>query len=95
DMPAAAAGLIFINGLGAITGPVITGWVMGMMGPRGYFLFMGLLLVALAGYAGWRMTRRKVDMADQTGGYTPISPTASSLAVELALEAAHEDGPTE
>ncbi|MGC1429821.1 MAG: MFS transporter, partial [Albidovulum sp.] len=60
DMPAAAAGLIFINGLGAITGPVITGWVMGMMGPRGYFLFMGLLLVALAGYAGWRMTRRKV-----------------------------------
>ncbi|MGB3178833.1 MAG: MFS transporter [Albidovulum sp.] len=95
DMPAAAAGLIFINGLGAITGPVITGWVMGLMGPRGYFLFMGLLLVALAGYAGWRMTRRKVDMADQTGGYTPISPTASSLAVELALEAAHEDGPTE
>ncbi|MGB7260958.1 MAG: MFS transporter [Albidovulum sp.] len=95
DMPAAAAGLIFINGLGAITGPVITGWVRGMMGPRGYFLFMGLLLVALAGYAGWRMTRRKVDMSDQTGGYTPISPTASSLAVELALEAAHEDGPTE
>ena len=43
DMAAASAGLIFINGLGAITGPVITGWIMAQVGPNGFFLFMAVL----------------------------------------------------
>ncbi len=47
-MAAASAGLIFINGLGAITGPLITGWVMAKIGPPGFFLFMGVLFAALA-----------------------------------------------
>jgi MFS family permease len=29
DMAAASGGLVFINGLGAIAGPVVTGWLMG------------------------------------------------------------------
>ena len=29
DMAAASGGLMFINGLGAIAGPLITGWLMG------------------------------------------------------------------
>ena len=28
DMAAASAGLLFINGVGAMTGPLITGWAM-------------------------------------------------------------------
>ncbi|GAB4383487.1 MFS transporter [Albidovulum sp.] len=91
DMAAASAGLIFINGLGAITGPVITGWVMDRIGPEGYFLFMAILFVALAVYAGWRITQRRVPVADQTGGFTPLSPTASVLAVEAVVEAAAQD----
>jgi MFS family permease len=87
DMPAASAGLIFINGLGAITGPIITGWMMAQIGPNGYFLFMGLLFMALALYAAWRMTRRRMSRADQTGSFTALSPNASALAVEVAIEA--------
>ena len=90
DMAAASAGLLFINGLGAISGPVITGWVMEQMGPSGYFLLMGVLFLALAGYAAWRMTRRRVTLADQTASYTPISPTSAALAVEAAMEAGQE-----
>lgn len=90
DMAAASAGLLFINGLGAISGPVITGWVMEQMGPSGYFLLMGVLFLALAGYAAWRMTRRRVTRADQTASYTPISPTSAALAVEAAMEAGQE-----
>lgn len=90
DMAAASAGLLFINGLGAISGPVITGWVMEQMGPSGYFLLMGGLFLALAGYAAWRMTRRRVTVADQTASYTPISPTSAALAVEAAMEAGQE-----
>ena len=41
DMAAASGGLIFINGLGAIAGPLITGWIMGQIGPGGFYLFTG------------------------------------------------------
>ncbi|MCB2128099.1 MAG: MFS transporter [Rhodobacteraceae bacterium] len=92
DMPAASAGLIFINGLGAITGPVITGWIMGRIGPNGYFLFMGLLFGVLAAYGGWRMTRRRVQRDQQSTGYATLSPTAGILAVEAVLEGVLDEG---
>jgi MFS family permease len=94
DMAAASAGLLFINGLGAISGPVITGYAMEKMGPSGYFLLMAVLFLALAGYAAWRMTRRRVLLSHQTAGFTPLSPTASVLAVEAALEASSDAHPS-
>ena len=90
DMAAASAGLMFINGLGAISGPVITGWMMGVIGSSGFFLFMGILFAALAIYAGWRMTQRR-ETPQVTSGYTPVSPTASIVAVETAAMVEAED----
>ena len=84
DMAAASAGLIFLNGFGAIFGPLITGWLMGMVGPRGFFLFIGVLFAALAGYSTWRMLRRTTP--EGSSGYSDLSPTASSLAVGAVLE---------
>lgn len=85
DMASASAGLMFINGLGAISGPIITGWMMGQIGPSGFFLFMGLLFAALAGYALWRMQRRRAT-PDATSSYTAVSPSTSVVAVEAALD---------
>ncbi|MEI4487275.1 MFS transporter [Frigidibacter sp. MR17.14] len=93
DMAAASAGLLFINGLGAIGGPLITGWMMQAMGPGGFFLYIAVLMAMLAAYAGWRMTQRPALSSDQTGAFAPLSPTASALAVEAALGAAQEGGP--
>ncbi|MFN3723830.1 MAG: MFS transporter [Paracoccaceae bacterium] len=90
DMAAASAGLMFINGLGAISGPVITGWMMGVIGSSGFFLFMGILFAVLAIYAGWRMTQRR-ETPQVTSGYTPVSPTASIVAVETAAMVEAED----
>lgn len=88
DMPAASAGLVFINGLGAIFGPLINGWLMddGVVGPQGFFLFMACLLLALAGYAAYRTTRRPAVPLEETGIMTPMAPTVSPVAVELAQE---------
>lgn len=90
DMAAASAGLMFINGLGAISGPVITGWMMDKIGSSGFFLFMGILFGILAAYAAWRMTQRR-ETPQVTSGFTPVSPTASVIAVETAALVEAED----
>ncbi|MGO4910085.1 MFS transporter [Pseudorhodobacter sp. W20_MBD10_FR17] len=92
DMAAASAGLLFINGLGAISGPVITGWMMGVVGPSGFFLFMGLLFSALAIYGLWRMTQRK-HAADPTSSFTAVSPSGTLVALEVAMTEADGEGP--
>ena len=92
DMAAASGGLVFINGLGAIAGPVITGWIMSdaIFGPPGYFLFMAVLLGALACYALYRTTQRAAIPSDETGIMAPMSLTGSPVAVEFAQEYAIE-----
>ncbi|AQS47913.1 MULTISPECIES: MFS transporter [Thioclava] len=91
DMAAASAGLMFVNGLGAVAGPLVTGWLMSVMGPGGFFLYIGVLCAAIAGYAVWRMTRREAPSVDETGSYTLLSPTATAVAVEARLEVAQEE----
>lgn len=86
DMAAASGGLVFLNGLGAIAGPVITGWLMSTMGPYGYFIIIAVLLLVLAAYSAYRMTQRAAPSVDETGSYTPVMPTASVVAIEAAQE---------
>ena len=62
-MAGASAGLIFLNGFGAIFGPTATGWMMEQVGPSGFFVFIGVLYIALASYAVYRMTRRATPAA--------------------------------
>ncbi|WP_050602146.1 MFS transporter [Ruegeria sp. 6PALISEP08] len=92
DMAAASGGLVFINGLGAIAGPLITGWLMGkaVFGPPGFFLIIAVLLFFLAVYAAYRMTQRAAIPVDETGTMSPMYPTASPVALEVAQEVAIE-----
>ncbi|MGV6803736.1 MAG: MFS transporter [Ruegeria sp.] len=92
DMAAASGGLVFINGMGAIAGPLITGWLMGdaVFGPQGFFLFIAALLFAMAAYAMYRMTQRASVPVDETGTMSPMYPTASPVALEVAQEVAIE-----
>ncbi|CUI00973.1 MFS transporter [Leisingera aquaemixtae] len=88
DMAAASGGLIFINGLGAIAGPLITGWLMGdaVFGPPGFFTFIAALMFVMAGYALYRATQRASIPVEETGSYAAMSPTATPVAVEFAQE---------
>lgn len=89
EMPSASAGLIFLNGFGAIFGPIATGWIMETVGPNGFFLFIGVLFAALAGYAVYRMTRRAAPAKSQ--GTATLSPGASAVAVGAVLEKGSAD----
>ncbi len=90
DMAAASGGMVFINGLGAVTGPLLTGWIMGVIGPRGFFLFIAALLLAMAGYAAYRMTQRAAPSVEDTESYAPVALGATPMAVEFAQEYAIE-----
>ncbi len=91
DMAGASAGLLFINGAGAIAGPLVVGDMMDRLGPEGFYLFIAVLLGLLALYAAWRMTRRAgVDPA-RTGSFQAVAPGASAVAVEAAVEGPRGD----
>ena len=90
DMAAAAGGMVFINGMGAVTGPLLTGWLMGVVGAWGFFLFIALLGFTIALYALYRMTQRAAPGVDKTESFAMVSPTASALVVEYAQEYAIE-----
>ena len=90
DMAAAAGGLVFINGLGAIIGPVIVGLLMSNFGPDSFFAYLGVILVLTTAYALYRTTQRDSPSVEETSSYTPITPSSSPVAVEVAQEIAIE-----
>ncbi|MCG7492140.1 MFS transporter [Thalassobius sp. Cn5-15] len=98
DMAAASGGLVFINGVGAILGPLITGWLMGVVGPEGYFVLIAVLLFATGAYAIYRMTQRAAIPTEDTTSYQPVMASATPVAVEFAreyaIESASEDDDT-
>ncbi len=90
DMAAAAGGMVFINGLGAVSGPLITGWMMEAVGAWGFFLYLGILSFAMAAYALYRMTQRAAPSVEDTDSFAMVPQFASPLIVEHAQEYAIE-----
>jgi len=88
DMAAAAGGMLFINGLGAIAGPLMLGWMMGLMGPGGFFFYIAILMFTMVLYAIYRMTQRPSPQASVADGFAPVTRSASPVAVEFAQEIA-------
>jgi MFS family permease len=84
DMPAASGGLVFTFGLGAIAGPLVTGWAMQGLGPYAFWLVLGATFGAIGLYALYRMTQRAVVPVDETESYLNVLPTTSPVAVEAA-----------
>lgn len=87
DMAAASGGLLFINGLGAIAGPIILGYMLDLMGPPGFWLFLSVLMLAVSAYAVYRMTRRsRANLEIESSPYMQVSPSATPLATEWAQD---------
>ncbi len=84
DMAAASGGLVFTFGLGAIAGPLATGWAMQVFGAGAFWLFMSGTFGAIGLYALYRMTQRAGVPVDETDSYLGILPTSSPVALEAA-----------
>jgi len=95
EMPAASGGLVFTFGLGAIAGPLITGWAMEVMNPFAFWLVLGATFSAIALYALYRMTQRGVVPVQETESYLGVLPSTSPVAVEAAGNWASEHAEAE
>ncbi|MGQ7846598.1 MFS transporter [Granulosicoccus sp. 3-233] len=91
QMASAAGGLLFINGFGAMTGPVIVGFLMTKFGIEWYFITLFLLLSCICLYGIYRISQRAHDVVHEASPYLPISARTSGLATEFALSAAEEE----
>lgn len=93
QMAAVSGGLLFVNGLGAIVGPLAIGWLMSLIGPPGYFLFIITLTAVLSIYALYRMTQRPATPVAESGPFAPVSPVVSAATVEAVYtELAEQKG---
>jgi len=87
DMAAASGGLLFINGLGAIAGPLIVGWMMDALGANGFWIFSAVLMLMVGAYAAYRMSRRSRSQLDlESVPYSAISATSTPIAAEVAQD---------
>jgi MFS family permease len=86
DMAAASGGLLFINGLGAMIGPVAIGALMDAFGADAFFGYIAALFALIAAYALHRMTIRPAP--EETSRYEPVLAQASPVALEVAQEVA-------
>ena len=91
QMAAAAGGLLFINGLGAMTGPIIVGYAMTHFGLEWYFIVLLFLTSSICVYGVYRISQRAHIVLDDAAPYLPISSNTSLLATGFALEAAEEE----
>jgi len=102
DMASASGGLLFINGIGAILGPLTVGLMMDFLGDNGFWLFTAILMASVGIYGTYRATQRsRDDLETEAVPYAPVSAASTPIAAELAQEvyieeeaAMGEDGAT-
>ncbi|MCA0941978.1 MFS transporter (plasmid) [Salipiger sp. H15] len=90
DMPAASGGLVFVFGIGAIGGPLLSGWAMQLLGPQGFWFVLTVTFAGIALYALYRMTQRPAIQVEDTDSYLTVLPTTSLVAIEAATSWAVE-----
>ncbi len=90
DMAASSGALLFLNGVGAIGGPLLVGAGMETLGSWAFFGYVGLMFGLICAYAAWRMTRRAPAPAADTVAYARIMPGGTPVAAEIAATYAVE-----
>lgn len=95
QMAAASGGMLFINGTGAMGGPIIVGYLMSRIGAQSFFVFIAALMCIVAIYGIYRMTQRASISVDETAPYIPITSRTTQVATEIAIEVSDEDTPQE
>ena len=91
QMAAASGGLLFINGCGAMTGPVVVGYVMERFGIHWFFITIAILMSLICLYGIYRITQRTYDIApEDVAPHIVVTSRITPMGAEIAIEAADE-----
>jgi len=91
QMPATSAGLLFINGFGAMTGPIVVGYAMAEFGTHWFFITIALLMAVICVYGVYRITQRVYDIApEDSAPHVLVTSRTTAVGTEFAIEAADE-----
>jgi len=91
DMAAAAGCLVFLNGIGASCGPLLIGGLMRQMGEYGFFVFIALVMLGMAGFCFVRMQIRDLPDDYEAASYAPVSPASTPIAHDMVCETALDE----
>ena len=91
QMAAASAGLLFINGIGAMSGPIVVGYLMSRYGPSAFFIFISVLMLLVGIYGLYRKSQRAAIAVDETAPYIAITNRTTQVATEIAVEVSDEE----
>lgn len=78
DFVPAAAGLLFLWGVGACAGPTLSGLVMDAVGPDGLFHYIGVGFAFVALFALYRVFRRRAKTPKEQSDFVPV-PNINSV----------------
>jgi len=87
---AVIAMLTLLYGVGSAIGPIVLPAFMKIFGPYGFYVYMGIVVIVLGLYTGWRLTRR--EPAKDTVAFVSTVPETGLAAEEIAEQL---DVPTE
>lgn len=76
EFVAVAGGLLLINGIASVIGPLLASLVMEGMGPTGLFAFTAATHGLMALFTVYRMRQRSAPPADQKGDFVPMPAMA-------------------
>ena len=85
-----AGALLITYGAGAVTGPILAGQFMSLLGPQGLFFYFALICLLLSAFA-IMMRRRRVGSPDKRKPFVAV-PASQSTSNQLYLSA-HEEAP--
>ena len=84
-----AGALLITYGAGAVTGPIVAGQFMGLLGPQGLFFYFALISLILSTFAIFK--RRRDGSPDKRKPFVAV-PATQSTSNQLYLSA-HEEAP--
>lgn len=94
DFVAIAGGLLLINGVGSVIGPVIGGIAMDRFGPLGLFGFTALTHASMVVFTLYRMRQRAAPPQEQKADFVPM-PSTAPVRADLDPRADETAGPPE
>lgn len=83
QLTAGSAGLVRVNGVGAVFGPLVAAPLMAATSPRAFFVVMVVTHGLIAGYIGWRVLFRDALPVERQRAFVAFPARASAVAANL------------